>query len=67
MQKKVELKIKEYEIEEIQKKKFYEQAKAETISLVKTEEEQEEKRLAPEILNDIRSEIDKEKSVMNTC
>ena len=63
MQKKVELKIKEYEIEEMQKKKFYEQAEAEAIAIAKMEEEQEEKRLVPEILNDIRSEIEKEESV----
>ena len=62
-QKKVELKIKECEIEEMQKKKFYEQAEAEATALAKMEDEQEEKRLVPEILIDIRSEIDKEESV----
>ena len=45
MQKNVELKIKECEIEEMQKKKFYEQAKAEATALGKIEKSTKRKGL----------------------
>ena len=61
MQKKVELKMKECEIEEMQRKEDYERAEPEAAALAKVEEEEEEdKKHMPDCLDDIPCETDKE-------
>ena len=63
MQKKVELKMKECEIEEINKKKDYERAEAEAAALAKIEEEENDEKTMADCLDDIPCEIDKEDRV----
>ena len=60
MQKKVELKMKECKIEEMQKKKDCKRAEAEAAALAKIEEEENDEKTMPDCLDDIPCEIDKE-------
>ena len=64
MQKKVELKMKEREIEEMQIKEDYERAEAEAAALAKVEEEEgEDQKPLRDCLGDIPCETDKEDHV----
>ena len=62
-----ELKMKECEIEEMQKRKDYESAEAEAAALAKVEEEEENEKHMPGCLDDFPCKVDKEIKCVNNC